>query len=92
LLFPLPAGVAQLRGIVNRRNRGSSMKSPFFRAAVWWPRPRHLLAKRRQSVVTDWRRSNFVAARLAETENRAKRPYDSDVGNKTMFWMDMALR
>jgi hypothetical protein len=48
-------------------------------------------------------RSNFVAARLAETENRADRlgvrgisahlrKHDSDIGNKTMFWMDMALR
>jgi hypothetical protein len=54
-------------------------------------------------MATDWRRSNFVAARLAETEDRANRPgvggkaahlreYDSDVGNRTMFRMDMALR
>jgi hypothetical protein len=53
-------------------------------------------------VATGWRRSNFVAVRLAETENRANRlgvrgmsahlrKYDSDVGDKTMFWMDMAL-
>ena len=48
-------------------------------------------------------RSNFVAARLAETENRTQqtgnpemsaymRKYDIDIGNKTMFWMGMVPR